>query len=81
MMKKPKNPEFEPVHLKNVLLASVVHGISFLFDISFVMGKLWCPSRADVNLLHIDEIAYQKLKDQPFLLKAGIKDLRSGFEI
>jgi hypothetical protein len=32
-MKKPKNLEFEPVHPKNVLLASVVHGISCLFDI------------------------------------------------
>jgi hypothetical protein len=31
MMKKPKNLEFEPVHSKNVLLASVVHGISCLF--------------------------------------------------
>jgi hypothetical protein len=31
MMKKPKNLEFEPLHLKNVLLASVVHGISCLF--------------------------------------------------
>jgi hypothetical protein len=25
MMKRPKNLEFEPVHPKNVLLASVVH--------------------------------------------------------
>jgi hypothetical protein len=32
MMKKLKNLEFEPVHPKNVLLASVVHGISCLFD-------------------------------------------------
>jgi hypothetical protein len=31
MMKKPKNLEFEPLHPKNVLLASVVHGISRLF--------------------------------------------------
>jgi hypothetical protein len=31
VMKKPKNLEFEPVHPKNVLLASVVHGISCLF--------------------------------------------------
>jgi hypothetical protein len=31
MIKKPKNLEFEPVHPKNVLLASVVHGISCLF--------------------------------------------------
>jgi hypothetical protein len=31
MMKKPKDLEFEPVHPKNVLLASVVHGISCLF--------------------------------------------------
>jgi hypothetical protein len=30
MMKKLKNLEFEPVHPKNVLLASVVHGISCL---------------------------------------------------
>jgi hypothetical protein len=30
MMKKPMNLEFEPVHPKNVLLASVVHGISCL---------------------------------------------------
>jgi hypothetical protein len=28
MMKKPKNLEFEPVHPKNVHLASVAHGIS-----------------------------------------------------
>jgi hypothetical protein len=34
MMKKPKNLEFEPVHPKNVLLASVVHGISCLFELS-----------------------------------------------
>jgi hypothetical protein len=33
MMKKPKNLEFEPLHPKNVLLASVVHGISCLFSI------------------------------------------------
>jgi hypothetical protein len=32
MMKKPKNLEFENVHPKNVLLASVVHGISCLFN-------------------------------------------------
>jgi hypothetical protein len=31
MMKKPKNIEFEPVHPKNVLLASVEHGILCLF--------------------------------------------------
>jgi hypothetical protein len=31
MMKKPKNLEFEPLYPKNVLLASVVHGISCLF--------------------------------------------------
>jgi hypothetical protein len=30
-MKKPKDLEFEPMHPKNVLLASVVHGISCLF--------------------------------------------------
>jgi hypothetical protein len=42
MMKKPKNLEFEPQHPKNVLLASVVRGISCLlglkrpFHISYV---------------------------------------------
>jgi hypothetical protein len=51
MMKKPKNLEFEPVHSKNVLLASVIHGISCLFftdsDFSalsidkFVLGDLF----------------------------------------
>jgi hypothetical protein len=34
MMKKPKDLEFEPVHPKNVLLASVVHGISCLFTLN-----------------------------------------------
>jgi hypothetical protein len=33
MMKKTKNLEFEPVHPKNVLLVSVVHGISCLFSL------------------------------------------------
>jgi hypothetical protein len=31
MMKKPKDLEFEPVDPKNVLLASVLHGISCFF--------------------------------------------------
>jgi hypothetical protein len=35
MMKKPKNLEFEPLHPKNVLFASVVHGISCLLILSF----------------------------------------------
>jgi hypothetical protein len=35
MMKKPKNLELEPLHPKNVLLASVVHGISCLFEQKF----------------------------------------------
>jgi hypothetical protein len=35
MMKKPKNLEFEPVLPKNVLLASVVHGISCLLVVFF----------------------------------------------
>jgi hypothetical protein len=35
MMKKPKNLKFEPVHPKNVLLASVVHGISCLFMFNY----------------------------------------------
>jgi hypothetical protein len=32
-MKKPKNLGFEPVHPKNVLFVSVVHGISCLLEI------------------------------------------------
>jgi hypothetical protein len=32
MMKKTKNLEFEPVHPKNVRLASVTHGISCLLE-------------------------------------------------
>jgi hypothetical protein len=36
MMKKHKNLEFEPLHPKNVLLASVVHGISCLFKDALV---------------------------------------------
>jgi hypothetical protein len=35
MMKKPKDLGFEPMHPKNVLLASVVHGISCLFHYIF----------------------------------------------
>jgi hypothetical protein len=33
MMKKTNNLEFEPLHPKNMLLASVAHGISCLFQI------------------------------------------------
>jgi hypothetical protein len=33
IMKKPKNLEFEPLHPENVLIASVVHGISGLLKI------------------------------------------------
>jgi hypothetical protein len=36
MMKKPKNHGFEPLHPKNVLLASLVHGISCLFESELV---------------------------------------------
>jgi hypothetical protein len=35
MMKKPKNLEFEPLHPKNVILASVVHGIPGLLVSNF----------------------------------------------
>jgi hypothetical protein len=38
-MKKPKNLEFEPVHPKNLLLASVVHGISCLFKLIFEISE------------------------------------------
>jgi hypothetical protein len=37
MMKKPKDLEFEPVYPKNVLLASVVHGISCLLETAYVV--------------------------------------------
>jgi hypothetical protein len=37
-MKKPKNLGFEPVHPKNVLLASVVHGIFFLYFVLILLG-------------------------------------------
>jgi hypothetical protein len=40
MMKKLKNLEFEPVHPKNVLLASVVHGISCLSCFLFLPSSL-----------------------------------------
>jgi hypothetical protein len=36
MKKKTKNLEFEPLQPKNVLLASVVHGISCLFILLMV---------------------------------------------
>jgi hypothetical protein len=39
MMKKPKNLEFEPLHPKNVLLTSVVHGISCLFQSISIFSK------------------------------------------
>jgi hypothetical protein len=40
MMKKPKDLEFEPVHPKNVLLASVAHGIScLLWHYLFLLGE------------------------------------------
>jgi hypothetical protein len=42
-LKKPKNLEFEPVHPKNVLLASMVHGISCLF--SFRLFLVFCRLR------------------------------------
>jgi hypothetical protein len=37
IMEKPKKLEFKPVHPKNVLLASVVHGISCLFLVPKVL--------------------------------------------
>jgi hypothetical protein len=45
MMKKFNNLEFETLHPKNVLLASVVHGISCLFNLphlKIVEEKLAC---------------------------------------
>jgi hypothetical protein len=56
MMKKPKNLEFEPVPPKNVLLASVVHGISCLFVLGlyfdrsyFIEEKFLTDSRWRLN--------------------------------
>jgi hypothetical protein len=46
MMKKPKNLEFEPVRPKNVLLASVVHGISCLLLEVSVLTPI-SPYRSD----------------------------------
>jgi hypothetical protein len=37
-MKKPKKLGFEPVPLKNVLLASVVHGISCLLKVFIILS-------------------------------------------
>jgi hypothetical protein len=42
MMKKLKNLEFEPVHPKNVLLASVVHGIFCLFCLKVIWQMFFC---------------------------------------
>jgi hypothetical protein len=54
MMKKLKNLEFESVHPKSVLLASVVHGISCLFHsnqfAAWSVGLrcwLWAPNRPE----------------------------------
>jgi hypothetical protein len=46
MMKKTKNLEFEPVHPKNLLLASVVIGISCLFSNKLIQNR-----RIDVGKL------------------------------
>jgi hypothetical protein len=54
MMKKPKNLEFEPMHPKNVLLASVVHGISRLLFLLFGILIIFpCISIARVSPLHL----------------------------
>jgi hypothetical protein len=41
MMRKPKNPEFEPLHPKNVLFASLLHGISCLLNFFFFLTTFW----------------------------------------
>jgi hypothetical protein len=44
MIKKPKNLEFEPVHPKNVLLASVVHVVNGKFFVEMSKPSLpECP--------------------------------------
>jgi hypothetical protein len=50
MMQKPKNLEFEPVHPKNVLLASVVHGISCLFYAVFSLAEVIMAKTKDTQL-------------------------------
>jgi hypothetical protein len=40
-IKKTKNLEVEPLHPKNMLLASVVHGVSCLFDKKIVRGAFF----------------------------------------
>jgi hypothetical protein len=54
-MKKSKNLGFEPVYPKNVLLASVVHGISCLFNIYYAV-------------LFLGPIRFSKLKSLTFLV-------------
>jgi hypothetical protein len=50
MMEKLKKLEFEPVHTKNVLLASVVHGISCLLFSGFLPQRVLLVHRTSHSL-------------------------------
>jgi hypothetical protein len=61
-MKKPKNLGFEPVHPKNVLLASVVHGISCLFfHHSFFCKYLYHPRASSLSVFGMSVERRKKL--------------------
>jgi hypothetical protein len=63
MMKKPKDLEFELEHPKNVLLASVVHGISCLLWIFSVVGLPGRSSKLNQTLFQICFIARQNFEN------------------
>jgi hypothetical protein len=60
MMKKLNNLEFEPLHPINVLLASVVHGISCLFNFLGRFGVQIYP-------------ALKKLRSRLFLMRRHVQ--------
>jgi hypothetical protein len=78
VMKKYKNLEFEPLHPKNVLLASEVHGISclFLVNLMFENNFYWkfrnflkkvfkvqnCLKKSKIEKLDIGKLYARKLK-------------------
>jgi hypothetical protein len=67
MMKKHKDLEFEPVHPKNVLLASVVHGISCLLK----LNKSKFPKPFGTYLCSLERLDF-------YLLNAG-RDMEKSF--
>jgi hypothetical protein len=75
MMKQPKNLEFEPVHPKNVLLASVVHGISYLFKSFFK-----CPIFKRVFLYQVGDKVWIWPKSIFFLNSMFTSKKKSSFQ-